>query len=227
MKICFLGTGAADWKKGIVDSCGMHRFFSSILIDDTMLIDPGPDIFIFAHEHGVDISKIRYVINTHSHSDHFNAENLSILQATGAEFVEFVPSQVKSIGKYTVESFSANHATCENSLHFIISDGERVLFYGLDGAWLMQDEINAIRDRKVNLAIFDATVGDIHGDFRIFYEHNNLFMVEELKSGLESYIERFMISHMAYTLHTDHDTLVKRMKPSGIEVAFDGLVTEV
>lgn len=179
MKICFLGTGAADWEKGIVDSCGMHRFFSSILIDDTMLIDPGPDIFISAHEHGVDISKIRYVINTHSHSDHFNAENLSILQATGAEFVEFVPSQVKSIGKYTVESFSANHATCENSLHFII------------------------------------------------YEHNNLFMVEELKSGLESYIERFMISHMAYTLHTDHNTLVKRMKPSGIEVAFDGLVTEI
>ena len=31
---------------------------------------------------------------------------------------------------------------------------------------------------------------------------------------------------MAYTLHTDHDSLVSDMNKYGIEVAFDGMETE-
>lgn len=75
----------------------------------------------------------------------------------------------------------------------------------------MYEEVKAIKNRKVNLAVLDATVGYNHGDFRIF-EHNNLYMVEELKNGLKSNVERFIISHMALTLHTDHNTLVEKMK---------------
>lgn len=226
MQICFLGTGADDWNIEAVDACGLHRFRSSALIDGVLLIDPGPEIFLSARKYNIDISGIKYIINTHPHSDHFNAENLSVLQKAGAEFIEFDPAEVKNIGKYTVESLKANHATSENPLHFIISDGEKTLFYGLDGAWLLYEEVKAIKSRKVNLAVLDATVGYNHGDFRIF-EHNNLYMVEELKNGLKSNVERFIISHMALTLHTDHNTLVEQMKNTGIEVAFDGFVTEI
>ena len=52
-------------------------------------------------------------------------------------------------------------------------------------------------------------------------------MVIEMKKSIDTDIKRYMISHMAYTLHTDHDTLVKAMAEHGIEVAYDGMVTTV
>ena len=51
-------------------------------------------------------------------------------------------------------------------------------------------------------------------------------MVIEMKKTLSDYIDSFCISHMAYTLHTDHDSLVSDMSKYGIEVAFDGMETE-
>lgn len=130
---------------------------------------------------GIDISKIRYIINTHRHIDHY----------------------------------------CENAVHFIVNDGEKSLFYALDGAWLNFEEFSAIRKTHIDVAI-----GDVLGNYRIF-GHNNLKMVEEMKASLMPYIDRFIIGHMAETLHTDHTTLVYRMQQSGIEVAFDGFETGV
>lgn len=226
MKLRFLGTGAADWTLDVTDSKGNHRYFTSSLVNDDLLIDPGPHIFLASEKFGIDLSNVKYIINTHPHGDHLNAENLEKMKAMGAEFIEFAPGDVKQFGEYTVEATPANHGTVVGGVHFLISDGNKKLFYALDSAWLLYPEIVAVKKEKVDLAVFDATIGDVPGDYRIF-EHNNLYMVEEMKKTLNPYIDRFMISHMAYTLHTDHETLVERMKPSGIEVAFDGMETEI
>ena len=45
MKITFLGTGAADWPIEKIENMTEFRRLSSVLIDDTLLIDPGPQIF--------------------------------------------------------------------------------------------------------------------------------------------------------------------------------------
>ena len=74
----------------------------------------------------------------------------------------------------------------------------------------------------VDLAVLDGTLGDQLGDVRVL-EHNNLTMVEQLVAALKPYVPRFVISHMARTLHTPHDELVARVAPHGVEVAFDGL----
>ena len=88
------------------------------------------------------------------------------------------------------------------------------------------DEVSAIKSNYIDLAVFDATIGDVSGDHRIF-EHNNLNMVVEMKTSLEKYIKRVCISHMARTLHTSHAELSDRMKAHGIEVAFDGFETKI
>lgn len=226
MKLRFLGTGAADWTLEVTDAKGNHRYFSSAVVNDDLLIDPGPHIFLAAEKFGIDLSKVKYIINTHPHSDHLNSESLDKMKALGAEFVSFAAGDIKHVGEYTIEATPANHGTVVGGVHFLISDGSRRLFYGLDSAWLLYPEIVAIKKEKVDLAVLDATIGDVPGDYRIF-EHNNLNMVEEMKKTLDPYIDRFMISHMAYTLHTDQESLVERMKPSGIEVAFDGMETEI
>ena len=44
-----------------------------------------------------------------------------------------------------------------------------------------------------------------------------------MKSSLEPYVDRFVISHMAKTLHTGHEKLSTRMEKDGIVTAYDGL----
>ncbi len=223
MKLLFLGTGAADYDASHRDLPGYRRN-ASALVDGALLIDPGPCVFDALATFGVVAEGIRYVINTHPHSDHFNKETLSALEAKGAQFVTFADGETKRIGKYEITALAANHSI--GTQHFIIDDGEKKLFYGLDSAWLLYEEVQKIIEKKIDLAVLDATIGFVAGDYRIF-EHCNLPMIIEMKKTLAPHVRRFAISHMARTLHTDHETLVRDMKPHGIEVAFDGLECEI
>ena len=88
MKLQFLGTGAADWNPKKPET-GEHRWLSSVLINDDLLIDPGPCVLDAIEKFEIDPKKIKYIIVTHRHSDHFNEETLKTLCGLGAEFVEF------------------------------------------------------------------------------------------------------------------------------------------
>ncbi len=226
MKITFLGTGAADWPAEKTENSTEFRRFSSALIDDILLIDPGPQVPGALNEYGKKSENIKYIINTHRHSDHYSEETVNRLTASGAVFTEFKSDEVKQIGKYTVRAYRGNHSTCDNTVHFLISDNEKTLFYGLDGAWLMYEEAQAIINFKPDFAVFDATIGWQDGDYRIF-EHNNLNMVLEVKKTLNQYIGKFCISHMARTLHSSHKMLAEDMEKHGVLVAFDGLEAEI
>ena len=153
-------------------------------------------------------------------------ETVNQLEADHAEFFDLQSGDAVTLGKYTVRAYTANHSTSEKTVHFIITDGEKTLFYGLDGAWLLYDEVQAIKKYKPDFAVLDATIGDVDGDYRIF-EHNNLQMILEMKKTLSAYIGQFCISHMARTLHTDHKTLSEKMQAHRIIAAYDGLETEI
>jgi len=142
------------------------------------------------------------------------------LKTNGAEVFDFEEEEQKNIGKYKIKAVKANHPV--PTLHYIISDRKNRIFYGLDGAWLMYNEVQAIKEEKIDFAVFDATIGFKDGDYRIF-EHNNLNMVLEMKKTLLPYIDRFCISHMARTLHDEHKVLTEQMNKFGVEVAFDGM----
>lgn len=224
MKIRFLGTGAADWK-GVPPTYPGYRFFSSAIIDDVLLIDPGPDVFDSAEKYGISLGGIKYIINTHSHPDHCSEEVLKRLESAGAEFIVFQRDDFKTVGRYEIRSLAANHSTCEDAKHFMISDGEKKLYYALDGSWLMYNEYTLLKD-GADMIVLDGTIGDVPGDYRIF-EHNNLNMVREMKASLKQYISRFVISHMALTLHEEHAKLAEKMALENIEVAYDGLTLEI
>ena len=225
MQILFLGTGAADWTVEDINN-SEYRRNSSALIDGTLLIDPGPCVLEAINTFNVDATKIKYVIVTHSHSDHYNSDTVEALENMGAEFVWFLPTEEKQLGKYFISAYKANHSTCGDSVHYIIDDGNKKLFYGLDSAWLLYEEVQAIIEKHINLAVLDATIGEVPGDFRIF-EHNNLEMVRQMKLTLNKHVDKFIISHMARTLHTDHSELCLLMQKDEILVAKDGLTLEV
>ena len=224
MKILFLGTGAADWR-GDAQKLPSRRRFSSALVDGVLLIDPNPHVLPALEEYGIKASDIKYILNTHRHSDHFCANTLNTLTALGARFFDISAGENASFEKYSVTAFTANHSTAKDAKHFIISDGEKRLFYGLDGAWLLYDEVAAIKEKGVDLAVLDATVGEKEGDYRIF-EHNDLSMIISMKKALEDHVRHFCISHMARTLHESHEALKEKMSGYGIDVAHDGYKIE-
>ena len=222
MKILFLGTGAADYNEKHRDMIGYRRN-SSALVDGCILIDPGPCVPDALKSFGVDVAGIKYILNTHPHKDHYNEETVKFLQNAGAELITLSGGETKTLGKHTVTALAGNHSVPVR--HFIIEDGKSKLFYGLDSAWLLYDEVQAMKASGIDFAVLDGTVGFIVGDYRVF-EHCNMDMIVTMKASLERYVKRFCISHMARTLHTDHDTLASEMAKHGIEVAFDGWTAE-
>lgn len=226
MELLFLGTGAADWPEKREPEMQEFRRLSSALIDRCLLIDPGPQVLDALQEYEVKPSEVKYIINTHRHSDHFSEETVEALTKEGAEMIWLEAGQEYQAGTYQIIAYQGNHATCEKTVHFIIKDEAHTIFYGLDGAWLLFDEVEGIKKHRPDLAVLDATIGEIEGDYRIF-EHNNLNMVLEMQKTLAPYVGKFCISHMARTLHTDHNTLAQRMEATQILTACDGLKIEV
>ena len=224
MKITFLGTGAADWRAADHKEMEGYRRNASVLIDDVLLIDPGPDVPDALATFGKDAKSIRYILNTHRHKDHYCRGTFSHLQ--GAAFYPMKPGECATFGKYHVRAFAANHGTARDAVHFLITDGEKTLFYGLDGAWLLYDEVAAIQEAKPDLAVLDGTVGEAIGDYRVF-EHNDLSMVRLLRAALAPHVKRFCITHMSRKLHKCHAALAADMARDGIEVAFDGMEMEI
>ncbi|MBR4960058.1 MAG: MBL fold metallo-hydrolase [Clostridia bacterium] len=84
MKITVLGTAAATSFPLAFCKCRVceaarrnggkdFRKRSSVVINGDLLIDLGPDSVTACFQYGVDISGIRYLLQTHAHADHFDA----------------------------------------------------------------------------------------------------------------------------------------------------------
>lgn len=82
MKLKFLGTAAATSMPLVFCNCEIckqarrnkgkdFRKRSSAIINDDMLLDLSPDLCSMAHLYDIDLGKIKYLLQTHSHSDHF------------------------------------------------------------------------------------------------------------------------------------------------------------
>ena len=154
MKLQFLGTGAADWvvpQSEVANPIDFRRF-SSALIDDTLLIDPGPHIFDFAEQNGTPhmFDNVRYCIVTHSHADHLCPEtveklrelsgchfygsygvrqklalNSSLFQKGDNPFQEVHYETRYSLGNYSIIPLRSNHTTenpQETTLNYIIEN---------------------------------------------------------------------------------------------------------
>lgn len=87
MRITFLGTSAANAFPEPFCSCAncisaraeggeSLRKRSSALINDDLLIDLGPDIMSASQQHGIDLTRVRFCIQTHPHADHLDLSHL-------------------------------------------------------------------------------------------------------------------------------------------------------
>lgn len=87
MKLTFLGTSAATAMPLPFCGCAVCRRArqnggrdirkrAALVIDEKILIDLGPDSVAACGQYGVDLTKIHTLLQTHAHSDHFDAGHL-------------------------------------------------------------------------------------------------------------------------------------------------------
>lgn len=92
MELLYLGTAAAEGYPALFCSCDHCRAAqatggrdlrrrTSALIDGELLIDVGPDLLASAHALGLNLNRVRWVLQTHRHSDHLLESNFTFREA--------------------------------------------------------------------------------------------------------------------------------------------------
>lgn len=111
MKIRFLGTAAAEGVPSVFCECDNCKLIKSlgekefrtraqVMIDDCLSIDFPPDAYLHSLKFGLDYSKLRYIIVTHSHMDHFYAHDFIL---RGYKFAYFSSPRLEIYGNGDVE----------------------------------------------------------------------------------------------------------------------------
>ncbi len=88
MKLQYLGTAAAEGIPAIFCNCAVCtearkrggkniRTRSQAIIDDTLLIDFPPDTYAHCIMHGLDLTKVKHCLITHTHGDHLYYNELT------------------------------------------------------------------------------------------------------------------------------------------------------
>jgi len=232
---------------------GGFRGNASIVLDSTIMIDCGPtvpDALVF---HKIDTSSLTDLFITHSHGDHIQTDALRKLaelkndngkivlrgdasaleRAMPPEGFDFIPldlMETVQTGGLRITALPANHVVAgsvETPLHYLIEKGDKRILYATDGAWLLKQTWLYLKEKPLDAVIWDATIGDITGDWRIF-EHNSLSMIrlmidtlraqEVLKPGAGN-----ILTHMAQTLWESHREVEKMLAKENIVPAWDGM----
>lgn len=230
MRLLFLGTGAAGAMKiQEADIKPNQRRCSSMMLDQTVLIDVALQSFDYATKLGEDTSAITDIFLSHSHPDHFCKQTMLAYAAVAKQKINFWCHEgavqdlkltdeeaaqinicpVKCMETWetagmTVTALPANHLAGgpqQQPLHYIFEKDDQVLFYGCDGGWFRADTWEYLRKRGTvfTAMILEATVGELPGNFRIG-THNTVPMLRLLIAALR---ENGMLPPKA-TLIADH-----------------------
>lgn len=254
IELLFLGTCACDFsprlKTDLKDKFDFDaRRSSSVLLNRHALIDCGYHTVESLGIAGIPLSDVTDIFVTHLHDDHYQPQNiqkiadartepLRLWVREGAEVEEYRNVEVRFLtqfekyeaGELAFTGIPANHSPKHFPQHFVIECGAKSFFYGCDGAWFLHDSFKFLKNKHLTLAIFDCTVGDYNGDFRMG-EHNSIPMIRMMLPSLRTIgaIDagtRIMISHLAPSLHRPHAETCKIIRDFG-EVAYDGMILKI
>ncbi len=233
---------------------GQVRGMSTMLVNGHILIDCGPTVLDAMKRYKVNPAGITDILLTHTHSDHFHQDTiLAIADARDAKLgplrfwahsealkrvpksnrIEKCPVEIGETFKlhgFGITGLEANHlvqSPKEKCLYYLLEGATRNFLYATDGSWLLKSTWLHLQKKKLDALIWDATIGERAGDYRIF-EHNDLTMIRHMNQTLKNRkilkpAAKIILTHMARTLHPTHNQLEKQLLPEGLIPAYDGM----
>jgi len=217
MKITFLGTAAATsyplmfcrcefCEKARINGGRDFRKRSSLLINQDLLIDLGPDIMSASFRHGISIADVRYCLQTHSHSDHFDAAHLSTRIPEYA--VENIPLLELYASYATLNKMSEmlRYEGCINDI-LDLKEQERlnIKVYPVEALQSFKagdyyiSAFSANHDNSVDSLLYAIT----EDDFTVFYGTDSDIILEETWQGFHNKNLRFNIVILDHTYGPD------------------------
>ena len=201
MRITYLGTAAAEGFPALFCRCeycvearrlgGKNiRTRSQSLINGDLLIDFPQDTYMHFLNNGIEGDKIKYLIVTHGHRDHFYfddldcrhgafAHNMSVPtlkvigSATTFKGIAKMPPNVElevisafetiELDGYKITALPARHMPGGEALNYIIESEDATLLYAHDTGYPYEDTFRFIEEKKIrfDMVSLDCTNVDI------------------------------------------------------------------
>ena len=256
LDILFLGTCAANFsprlKTDLADRFDKDaRRSSSVLIDGKYLVDCGIHTADCLRLAKVDVTRITDVFITHTHYDHFMPEvvervadlaghplclwineNANIPEIDGVTVRRMPLFEEQAVSEdFTVSSIRANHDPKAAPVHYVFNKNGKKMLYACDGAWLLTDSYNYLKNASLDVAVLDATCGDYAGDWRMA-EHNSIPMIRLMLPSMKNFgiineSTVIYLSHLAPSLHKSHAETADLVRNDRLLVAYDGLHVQI
>lgn len=202
MKFTYLGTAAAEGFPAVFCNCeyckearrlkGKNiRTRSQSIVNDDLLIDLPSDSYMHFLQNGIEGDAIKYLFITHSHSDHFYYEELSLRRAPYSHsmrstdlqvfcgegvfnkiYERGLPQNVKvskispfetvKLDEYCVTALPARHMKGDGALIYIIQ-GDKTILYAHDTGYFYDEVLSFLKEKefRFDLVSFDCTNVDI------------------------------------------------------------------
>jgi phosphoribosyl 1,2-cyclic phosphodiesterase len=224
MSVTFLGTAAANaYPEAFCrcDNCEQARALggpslrkrSSLLINDDLLIDLGPDIMTASNMHGHPLFNVRYCLQTHGHADHLDTSHfLSRSPGYGV------------VGAHRLH-FYASPGTMRLTAQLLERDCAPLGFLDPEmGERLTLEQGFHRRKLQFDLVILDHTYGPDEPGSDHLSAHQLIVHVARMREeGLLTNGARVFATHIAHEGNPVHQELVGFAARHGYEIAYDGL----
>lgn len=247
----FFGTGGLGSARVRNKLSKDYRRFSTLLVDEKIIIDPSEDIFEFVETFMLSgiLDEVNDVFITHSHLDSFSVSAIEelakrtkirvyasatlkpeISNIENAEFIEINPFSLHRVDGISVLAIPANHATdnpLETPLNFLIEAQGKSIFYGIDGAFIDAAAFRVLKEIKLDVAVLDFALG-LSEYSSESANHNNLKSVLTIRdvlisSGVASDSTKFILSHIpSGKKNPTHDEIREALSELPFTPAYDG-----
>ncbi len=195
MDVVVLGTGSADgWPNafcGCPSCCaergaGRFRAQTSALVDQTLLLDCGPQTPNAAQRAGTDLTGLRHILLTHAHPDHFAPAALLFRSWVSEHPLDLVgpPEVVQEcrtwvapdspvrfhvaragdrlrLGIYDVRVHAARHGAAGSAVLYDVASATGRLLYATDTGPLPEETVQAVRGASFDRVLLEETFGDL------------------------------------------------------------------
>lgn len=201
MKLTYLGTAAAEGFPAVFCNCqycnearrlgGKNiRTRSQALINDDLLLDLPADTYYHFLQNGIEGDRIKYLLITHTHSDHFYPSELSMhsapfaknmrvptlkvlcSEATYRSFPEIPrnteisvikPYETVPLGEYSVTALPARHMRDQEESFIYIIKSDKTILYAHDTGYFYEGVFSYIEENGItfDMVSLDCTNVDI------------------------------------------------------------------